>query len=92
MVMGIVYPSFKPMFEASIRKIQVTVKWKEGPNARELPFVQYITNPQRGGLAGSALLPDGGTMDFAPPAAAGSAGGATTTPRTGTGTPGGGTR
>jgi general secretion pathway protein I len=64
MVMGIMYPVFKPMFEASIRRISVTVKWKEGPNDRDLPLVQYITNPQRGGFEGSALLPDGGAMDF----------------------------
>jgi general secretion pathway protein I len=68
MVMGIIYPSIKPMYEASIRRVTVTVKWKEGPNARELPLVQYLTNPQRGGFEGSALLPDGGVMDFAPPA------------------------
>jgi general secretion pathway protein I len=67
MVMGIIYPSIKPMFEASIRRVTVTIKWTEGPNARELPLVQYLTNPQRGGFAGSALLPDGGVMDFAPP-------------------------
>jgi general secretion pathway protein I len=78
MVMGILYPSIKPMFEASIRRLTVTVKWKEGPNDRELPLVQYITNPQRGGFAGSALLPDGGTMDFAAPGTAGSASPATT--------------
>ncbi len=87
MVMGILYPSIKPMFEASIRRLTVTVKWKEGPNDRELPLVQYITNPQRGGFAGSALLPDGGTMDFAAPGTAGS--GKPTTPA-GVGT--GGTR
>jgi general secretion pathway protein I len=67
MVMGIIYPSIKPMYEASIRRVTVTIKWKEGPNERELPLIQYLTNPQRGGFAGSALLPDGGAMDFAPP-------------------------
>ncbi|MBX3193283.1 MAG: type II secretion system protein [Labilithrix sp.] len=66
MVMGILYPSIKPMYEASIRRLTVTVRWKEGPNARELPLTQFVTNPQRGGFAGSALLPDGGTMDFGP--------------------------
>ena len=96
MVMGILYPAIKPMYEASIRRISVTVKWKEGSNERELPIVQYVTNPQRGGFAGSALLPDGGSMDFAAPGTAptGSAGssgssGGTTRPGTGTGTSGG---
>jgi general secretion pathway protein I len=70
MVMGIVYPAMKPMYEASIRRVTVTVKWKEGPNARELPLIQYVTNPQRGGFAANALLPDGGVMDFAPPSGA----------------------
>jgi general secretion pathway protein I len=50
MVMSIVYPSLKPMLEASIRKITVTVLWKEGINERELSVVQYVTNPMRGGL------------------------------------------
>jgi general secretion pathway protein I len=81
MVMGIVYPSIKPMFEASIRRLSVTVKWKEGSNARELPLIQYVTNPQRGGFAGSALLPDGGAMDFADPSPAAKP----TTPGTGAG-------
>src|SRR5689334_13788644 len=30
MVMGMVYPSLKPMLEASIRKLTVQVEWKEG--------------------------------------------------------------
>jgi len=45
MVMGIVYPSMKPMYEASIRKVTVKVKWKEGALDRELELVQYVTNP-----------------------------------------------
>lgn len=96
MVMGFIYPSIKPMYEQSIRRVTVTVKWKEGPNERELPLTQFVTNPQRGGFAGSALLPDGGAMDFAPPGT-GTAGapatGATGTPGSGGGpTTGGGTR
>lgn len=82
MVMGILYPSIKPMYEAAIRKISVTVRWKEGPNQRELPLVQYVTNPQMAGFAANALLPDGGMMDFS------GEGGA---PTTGTGTTGTGT-
>jgi len=66
MVMGILYPSIKPLYEASIRRVTVTVKWKEGSNARELPIVQYITNPARGGFAANALMADGGAMDFGP--------------------------
>jgi general secretion pathway protein I len=66
MVMGFLYPSIKPMYEASIRRITVTVRWKEGPNDRDLPLTQFVTNPQSGGFAGSALMADGGAMDFAP--------------------------
>jgi len=66
MVMGFVYPSLKPLLEASIRKVIVTVEWREGTRERTLDVTQYLTNPQLpteeeldGGLgAGSAL---GGT-------------------------------
>lgn len=64
MVMGIVYPSLKPMLEASIRRVTVTVRWSEGPNAKEFTLVQYLTNPQR------PLLGDGG-MPMMPPAFSG---------------------
>ncbi len=50
MVMGLVYPDLKPMLEASIRKITVTVHWKEGKNDRDFQVTQYLTNPQQGGL------------------------------------------
>ncbi len=78
MVMGILYPSIKPMYEASIRRATVTVKWKEGKNDREFALVQYVTNPQNAGFAGNALLPDGGAMDFS----GGTNGGANTTGNT----------
>ena len=45
MFMSMVYPQLKPMLEASIRKVTVTVSWKEGNNDRELVVVQYVTNP-----------------------------------------------
>jgi general secretion pathway protein I len=60
MVMGIVYPSIKPMMEASIRRVTVQVKWKEGPNDREVTIVQYVTQPQRGGFIAGALPLEGG--------------------------------
>ncbi len=50
MVMGLVYPSLKPLMEASIRRVTVVVKWKEGPKEKTLELAQFITNPQRGGL------------------------------------------
>jgi general secretion pathway protein I len=55
MVMGMVYPSLKLMFEASIRRLTVTVRWKEGPNKRELGLVQYVTSPQAAGFTAGAV-------------------------------------
>lgn len=89
MVMSFLYPSIKPMYEASIRRVTVTVRWKEGPNDRELPLTQFVTNPQRGGFAGSALLPDGGTMDFSAPGAGSSTPGTNTPGSSGSGLGGG---
>lgn len=67
MVLGMLYPSIKPMYEAAIRRVSVTVHWKEGPKERELPLVQFVTDPARGGFAMSALQGDGGAMDFSAP-------------------------
>jgi general secretion pathway protein I len=96
MVLGMLYPTIKPMYEASIRRITVTVKWKEGPVARELPLTQFVTNPARGGFAASALLGDGGTMDFGGSSSSGkssSSGGTKSGTSTGTSTgSAGGTR
>jgi general secretion pathway protein I len=48
MVMGFVYPTLKPLLEASIRKVIVTVYWREGVRERTLDVTQFITNPQQG--------------------------------------------
>src|SRR6188768_1331171 len=50
MMMSMVYPTLKPMLEASIRKVSVTVTYKEGKFERELLVTQYVTNPQQGQL------------------------------------------
>ncbi len=60
MVMSLVYPDLKPMLEASIRKLTVTVKWKEGISEKELSVVQYVTDPQQGGLFQTAEDLDAG--------------------------------
>ena len=69
MAMGIVYPTLKPMMEASIRRLTVTVHWTEGSTAKELSMVQYVSNPQRGALLNAPVVPSaaasGGTT---PPA------------------------
>lgn len=80
MVMGIVYPQIKPMMEASIRRVTVQVKWKEGPNDREVTIVQYVTQPQRGGfIAGTLPLEGGAPLPNGPgtPGAAGTTPGST---------------
>lgn len=81
MFMGFVYPDLKLMLEASIRKIIVTVHFKEGRSDRELTVTQYITSPQQGGfdpLAAEQLNADeaaaGGGANPAP-ASSGSRGG-----------------
>ena len=71
--MGLVYPMMKPMMEASIRKITVTVHWKEGPNPVTFILSEYVTNPQSGGFQGG-FFGDAGALP------AGSAGAAGATP------------
>jgi len=78
MAMGIVYPMMKPMMEASIRKITVTVNWKEGPNPQTFVLTQYVTNPQSGGFLGNFL----GDAGVAPAGSAGAPATTSLTPRT----------
>lgn len=47
-LMGLVYPNLKPMLEASIRRVTVTVRWREGKRERDLVVTQFITRPQEG--------------------------------------------
>ena len=83
MMMSMVYPTLKPMLEASIRKVSVTVQYKEGKFDRELAITQYVTNPQQG-----QLLPgvDGGAFPLGGlPGSGGPGLGGSTTPGTPTG-------
>jgi general secretion pathway protein I len=61
MVFSIVYPSLKPVLEASIRRVTVVIKWKEGLVDRDFTLVEYVTNPQRAGFAAGANI-DGGAI------------------------------
>ncbi len=45
MIMGFIYPGLKGMFEASIRKVVVTIEWQEGKRERGFDVVQIVTNP-----------------------------------------------
>ena len=47
-LMGMVYPNLKPMLEASIRRVTLTVTWREGKRDRDLVVVQFLTRPQQG--------------------------------------------
>jgi general secretion pathway protein I len=62
MVFGMVYPSLKPLLEAAIRRVTITVTWKEGITKREFVLTQYITNPSRAGLIASLGIGDGGVL------------------------------
>lgn len=50
MALGLVYPDLKPMLEASIRKVTVVVKWREGSRERDFTVVSYVTDPREGAL------------------------------------------
>jgi general secretion pathway protein I len=60
LVMSLVYPTLKPMLEASIRKLTVSVTWKDGASTRDVTVTEFVTNPQMGGL--DPTLPMGGLM------------------------------
>ena len=87
MMMGMVYPTLKPMLEASIRKVSVTVSYKEGKFQRELLVTQYVTNPQQGQLD-PTVMGSGGVPGFGLPNPGGGLPGPTGLPGTGTGTQG----
>lgn len=55
MLFGMVYPSIKPMLESSIRKVTVTVRWREGVVARDFELLQWVANPTRGGFLSDAI-------------------------------------
>ena len=52
MVMGLVYPSLKLIFEASTRRVTVTLTWREGPKSFSTNIVQWMASPRRAGVTG----------------------------------------
>jgi general secretion pathway protein I len=88
MAMTIVYPTLKPMLEASIRKITVKVTWKEGIQSRDVSVIQYVTRPMRGDAITAAAAASGGLPGGVPPGGGLTGGGlplpTTTTPSKGT--------
>lgn len=85
MVMGFVYPSLKPMLEASIRRVTVKVSWKEGTRPRDLEVTQFLTRPQEG-MLGTADQVGLGAINQAAAALEGTGTGTPGSPATGTGT------
>jgi general secretion pathway protein I len=71
MAMTVVYPTLKPMLEASIRKVTVAVKWQDGEKVRDLSAVQYITNPLEGSLSPLAAMALDPTLQGQTPGATG---------------------
>ena len=61
MVMGMVYPSLKPVLENAIRKVTVKVEWQEGQRPKSFELVQYVTD-----VRGTGFMPgmdgDGGVF------------------------------
>lgn len=45
MLLSTVYPTVKPLLEGAIRKLTVTVRWREGEREQSFDVVEYVTNP-----------------------------------------------
>ena len=56
MVMGLVYPSLKLIFEASTRRVTATVLWTEGRKEYSVELVQWVVSPQKAGAMPEELL------------------------------------
>jgi len=52
MVMEMVYPDLKALFEASARRATVVLTWTEGERQYDIEIVQWLTQPQPG------IIPD----------------------------------
>lgn len=88
MLMNMIYPDLKGVFEASTRKATVIVSWKRGEKEYSLELVQWITSPQQAGLVGD--LPEGAEPEEPGAAGLGAPGGGSTRGGGASATPGGG--
>jgi general secretion pathway protein I len=50
MVMSLVYPDLKRLFETASRRVTVTVTWTEGSRSYDITLVQWLTDPRQAGL------------------------------------------
>lgn len=48
MMFEMVYPALKPMYEASTRRVEVTVAWRRGTHDRSVQIEQWVVIPQAG--------------------------------------------
>jgi general secretion pathway protein I len=66
MVMSVVYPDLKTLFEAGVRRATVTITWHEGNQEQSIELVQWIVNSKEAGLVNiGGLLPEGEEEDDA---------------------------
>jgi len=56
MMLNMVYPDVKPLFEASARRVLVTVEWRRGTQTRTVELVQWVVNPNKGVAAAEVDL------------------------------------
>jgi general secretion pathway protein I len=59
MAMSMVYPDLKTVFEASVRKVTVTIAWREGARDHAIDLSQWVANPQNAQLTGPIPGDDG---------------------------------
>jgi general secretion pathway protein I len=65
MVMTMVYPDLKNLFEASARRVTVVLTWSEGTRTFDMELTQWVTQPQPGlaaeidGGGGASSTPSG---------------------------------
>lgn len=60
LVMSVVYPDLKILFEAGVRRATVTVTWREGSRDHAIEITQWIVNSKEAGLVNvGGLLPEG---------------------------------
>jgi general secretion pathway protein I len=53
MVMSMVYPDLKALFEAATRRVTVTLTWTEGKRSYDMTLVQWIADPKQAGIVGA---------------------------------------
>jgi general secretion pathway protein I len=64
MIMSVVYPDLKTLFEAGVRRVTVTITWHEGSRDHSIEITQWVVNSKEAGLVNlGGLLPEGEEED-----------------------------